>query len=102
MTGEKLAEINQTIASLDETDLGTQADIQKILDDLGLLEIVGDGVVSSVDNCPANSNPDPKNTDLEGKGDACDIDDTVLESNISSVHGVVATDSLIVVKRHRL
>jgi outer membrane protein OmpA-like peptidoglycan-associated protein len=41
----------------------------------------GDGVSDSVDNCPDNANPDQRDTDHNGKGDACDIgnglDDTL-------------------------
>jgi hypothetical protein len=33
----------------------------------------GDGVADGVDNCPATSNPDQKDTDGDGKGDVCDI-----------------------------
>ena len=32
----------------------------------------GDGVVDDVDNCPGVSNPDQKDSDGDGKGDACD------------------------------
>jgi hypothetical protein len=32
----------------------------------------GDGDCTSADNCPAVSNPDQTDTDLDGLGDACD------------------------------
>ncbi len=35
----------------------------------------GDGVPDSKDNCDKNKNPDQKDTDKDGKGDACDTDD---------------------------
>ncbi len=35
----------------------------------------GDGVDDDVDNCPADTNPDQTDTDLDGAGDACDADD---------------------------
>jgi len=35
----------------------------------------GDGVVDAQDNCPAVSNPDQVDTDIDGLGDACDPDD---------------------------
>ncbi|MCS6901179.1 MAG: thrombospondin type 3 repeat-containing protein [Myxococcales bacterium] len=34
-----------------------------------------DGIATSKDNCPSTKNPDQKNTDGDGKGDACDDDD---------------------------
>lgn len=34
-----------------------------------------DGILDDVDNCPATSNPDQKDTDSDGTGDACDADD---------------------------
>ena len=35
----------------------------------------GDGVPDTLDNCPQISNPDQKDTDGDGQGDACDSDD---------------------------
>ncbi|MDZ7645576.1 MAG: thrombospondin type 3 repeat-containing protein [Woeseiaceae bacterium] len=35
----------------------------------------GDGVEDSVDNCPADPNPDQADNDADGVGDACDSDD---------------------------
>ena len=34
----------------------------------------GDGIMSSVDNCPFVANPDQKDTNGNGIGDACDDD----------------------------
>jgi len=34
-----------------------------------------DGVVDSLDNCPATANPDQADTDADGTGNACDLDD---------------------------
>lgn len=34
-----------------------------------------DGVPDRCDNCPADRNPDQSDTDLDGEGDACDLDD---------------------------
>ena len=35
----------------------------------------GDGIFDSVDNCPADPNPDQTDSDGDGQGDACDLDD---------------------------
>lgn len=35
----------------------------------------GDGVVDDEDNCPADANASQVDTDLDGEGDACDLDD---------------------------
>ena len=34
-----------------------------------------DGVLDVVDNCPDDANPDQADDDLDGQGDACDVDD---------------------------
>lgn len=36
------------------------------------LDVDGDGVVNSKDNCASTSNPDQKDTDADGLGDICD------------------------------
>ncbi|MBI2378614.1 MAG: VCBS repeat-containing protein [Deltaproteobacteria bacterium] len=36
----------------------------------------GDGVPTSIDNCPAAPNPDQRDSDLDGQGDACDLPET--------------------------
>lgn len=33
----------------------------------------GDGIEDGADNCPRSYNPDQKDTDLDGVGDACDV-----------------------------
>jgi hypothetical protein len=34
----------------------------------------GDGIIDAEDNCPATSNPDQADFDLDGVGDACDAE----------------------------
>jgi hypothetical protein len=43
------------------------------VDGSALLDVDGDGVVDSVDNCPAVGNPDQANEDGDGAGDECDL-----------------------------
>jgi hypothetical protein len=75
VTSEKLTEVNQTIASLDEEDVDTQAEVQNILDNLNIVipDFDADGINNDVDNCPAISNPNQNDSDNDGKGDACDL-----------------------------
>jgi sugar lactone lactonase YvrE len=53
-----------------------------------------DGVIDAVDNCPAVANPDQRDTDHDGLGDACDPDidnDGIANAQDpcpSSVHGI--------------
>ena len=44
----------------------------------------GDGIVSCVDDCPADANPDQNDRDHDGQGDACDLDDGVIEVSMAS------------------
>lgn len=39
----------------------------------------GDGVVDDVDNCPEVANPDQWDTDQDGEGDACEVQDGTVE-----------------------
>jgi len=41
----------------------------------GICDLCGDRCVSCDDNCPAVSNPDQRDTEFDGMGDACDPDD---------------------------
>jgi len=44
----------------------------------------GDGVLDSIDNCPATPNPDQKNLDMDAIGDACDLENLMLVSTTLS------------------
>ncbi len=85
VTSEKLTEVNQTIATLNEEDVDTQAEIQKILDNLNIVipDFDGDGINNDLDNCPAVSNTDQKDSDNDGKGDVCDL--VLLSVNTSNI-----------------
>ena len=39
------------------------------------VDLDGDGVDDIIDNCPNVINPSQLDTDLDGSGDACDLDD---------------------------
>jgi hypothetical protein len=41
----------------------------------GVLDTDGDGIADDDDNCPGDVNANQLDTDLDGEGDACDIDD---------------------------
>lgn len=45
------------------------------VDDGGVCDADGDGVLDDVDNCPSEANPDQADFDLDGLGDVCDPDD---------------------------
>ncbi len=50
----------------------------------------GDGVLDSIDNCPATPNPDQKNLDMDAIGDACDLENLMLVSTtLSTSHTLV-------------
>ncbi len=76
VTSDKLIEVNQTIASLNAEDVDTQAEIQKILDDLNIVipDFDGDGINNDMDNCPAISNTDQEDSDGVLDNDAVVID----------------------------
>lgn len=79
VTSTNLANINQTIKALNEEDVDTREEIQTILDGLEIIipesDLDKDGVADSSDNCPDTSNSDQKDTDSDGSGDVCDLDD---------------------------
>ena len=40
-----------------------------------ITDMDGDGILDSLDNCPLSYNPDQLDTDLDGEGNICDLDD---------------------------
>ncbi len=81
VTGAKLSKINQLVSSLSESDVDTQEKISNLLDDKGIVVLPsinddydGDGVEDKIDNCPSHPNPDQKDSDNDGYGDICDLD----------------------------
>jgi hypothetical protein len=61
------------------------------LRDLDLHDFDGDGVMDTIDNCPALDNPFQENADGDLLGDVCDEDRTVPEGDLDGDH---VTDSL--------
>ena len=54
---------------------------------VGSGDLDGDGVADNIDNCPTDANPDQKDSDSNGTGDACDINLIISE--------ILATDNTI-------
>lgn len=79
VTAENLTKLNDLISTLDEEDVDTLIEIQKILDDLDItlpgLDFDKDGIIDNLDNCPKITNANQKDIDNDGIGDACDSQD---------------------------
>ena len=43
-----------------------------------LIDVDGDGLMGSCDNCPTTINPEQTDTDVDGEGDACDLNDGIV------------------------
>lgn len=77
------------------TGLAVVGNVVYVVHDMGLAALyVGpdgdlDGVPDSVDNCPAVSNPDQTDSDGDGIGNACDVNDSVTFILFSPVDMVV-------------
>ena len=48
------------------------------------LDADGDGFAACFDNCPADANPGQEDRDADSEGDACDLDDGVIEMRLPS------------------
>ena len=51
----------------------------------GVCLVDGDGIGSICDNCPGNTNVDQKDSDGDGVGDACDLDDIDFDGVVNSL-----------------
>ncbi|TET96749.1 MAG: hypothetical protein E3J29_05215, partial [Dehalococcoidia bacterium] len=67
--------VRMAFATVELGDGGTDTDCDGIDDILHFHDDDGDGVVGLADNCPLTFNPNQKDSDGDGSGDACDPDD---------------------------
>ena len=92
VTDKNIAQLNQALLRLNEEDVDTLSEIQKVFDDLEItipeLDLDSDGIIDSIDNCPAVANPDQKDTDKDKRGDACDDTDDRDDDNDTVINSL--------------
>jgi hypothetical protein len=72
---------------------GVSAAGQESILNWGSIDGDGDGIGRPTDNCPAVANPDQRDTDGDGQGDACDTDDDG-DGVPDAIEALLGTDSL--------
>lgn len=63
------------LVTLTVTDDRGATETDSLLVDVAIPDHGNDGIVDELDNCPLVANPDQRDTDRDGYGDACDADD---------------------------